>query len=187
MSFPCPHCSGSMLLHLELPEAGPGLHAPPRSKSLRLRHSGSPQRHRLGWACVLCPSQVRAAHATSCLVSALSPGVWCSLSPPQSQPLSFLGAQLECRLRCVMSLLWGADFSQMSTIQDPRKTWLATGSLLTVWCRMLSLGPRFPLTFLLWLSPACPLPPAGGGASCYPLVIDGSVLCSVSRPGSVLV
>ena len=24
----------------------------------------------------------------------------------------------------------------MSTVQDPRKTWLATGSLLTVWCRM---------------------------------------------------
>ena len=24
----------------------------------------------------------------------------------------------------------------MSTIQDPRKTWLATGSLLTVWWKM---------------------------------------------------
>ena len=29
--------------------------------SLRFRHSGSPQRCRLGWACVLCPSQVQAA------------------------------------------------------------------------------------------------------------------------------
>jgi len=28
----------------------------------------------------------------------------------------------------------------MSTIQDPRKTWLATGSLLTVWWRMLVSG-----------------------------------------------
>ena len=33
-----------------------------------------PQRHRLGWASVLCPSQVRAAQATRCLVSTLSPG-----------------------------------------------------------------------------------------------------------------
>ena len=52
------HCSGSRLLHWEPSEAGSGLHAPPRSKPLRLRHSGSPQRCRLGWACVLCPSQV---------------------------------------------------------------------------------------------------------------------------------
>ena len=55
---------------------------------------------------------------------------------------------------CTVCLLWGADLSlrpswQMSTIQDPRKTWLATGSLLTVWLRMLSLGPRLPLAF--WL------------------------------------
>ena len=40
----------------ELSEAGPGLHALP--KLLRFRFSGAPQRHRLGWACVLCPSQV---------------------------------------------------------------------------------------------------------------------------------
>ena len=55
------HSSGSRLLHREPSEASPGLHAPPRSKPLRLRHSGSPQRRRLGWACVLCPSQVRVA------------------------------------------------------------------------------------------------------------------------------
>ena len=55
------HSSGSRLLCRELSEASPRLHAPPRSKLLRLRHSGSPQRCRLGWACVLCPSQVRAA------------------------------------------------------------------------------------------------------------------------------
>ena len=51
----------SRLLPWEPSKAGPGLHAPPRSKPLRFRHSGSPQRHRLGWACVLCSSQVRAA------------------------------------------------------------------------------------------------------------------------------
>ena len=37
------------------------------SKPLRFRLSGTPQRRRLGWACVLCPSQVRAAQR---------PGAW---------------------------------------------------------------------------------------------------------------
>ena len=62
-----PGCSAG-----ELSKAGPGLHALPRSKLLRFRFSGTPQRHRLGWACVLCPPQVRAAQATRCLVSAHS-------------------------------------------------------------------------------------------------------------------
>ena len=64
---PCPRCSGSRLLHWQPSRASPGLHAPPRSKPLRFRHSGSPQRHRLGWACVLCPSQVQAAQVMRCL------------------------------------------------------------------------------------------------------------------------
>ena len=69
---PCPHCSGSRLLCREPSEASPGLHAPPRSKSLRFRHSGSPQRCRLVWAYVLCPSQVRAAQVMRCLVRAVA-------------------------------------------------------------------------------------------------------------------
>ena len=56
----------------ELSEVGPGLHALPRSKPLRFRFSGTPQRHRLGWACILCPSQVQAAQATRFLASTLS-------------------------------------------------------------------------------------------------------------------
>ena len=62
---------GCRLLHREPSKAGPGLHAPPRSKLLRFRHSGSPQRRRLGWACFLCPSQVRAAQVMRCLASAV--------------------------------------------------------------------------------------------------------------------
>jgi len=58
---------------LRLQAAGPGLYALPRSKTLRFRFSGTLQRCRLGWACVLCPSQVLAAQATRCLVSAVSP------------------------------------------------------------------------------------------------------------------
>ena len=72
---PCPHCSGSRLFHQEPSDASPGLHAPPSSKPLRFRHSGSPQRRRLRWACVLCPSQVRAAQVIRCLVSAITPSL----------------------------------------------------------------------------------------------------------------
>ena len=61
----CPRCSGSRLLRRDPSMAGPGLHAPPRSKPLRFRHSGSPQRRRLSWACVLYSSQVRAPICSS--------------------------------------------------------------------------------------------------------------------------
>ena len=62
----------------------------------------------------------------------------CVLSPPRFQPLGFLGAQQERHLRCAVYLLWEANLWlqtswQMSIVQDLRKTWLATGSLLTVW------------------------------------------------------
>ena len=69
---PCPHCSGSRLLCQELSKASPGLHAPPRFKPLRFRHSGSPQWHRLCWACVLCTSQVQAAQVMRCLANAVT-------------------------------------------------------------------------------------------------------------------
>ena len=91
----------------ELSEAGPGLHALPRSKLLRFRFLGTPQRHRLVWVCVWCHFQVQAAQVSRCLVSTLSHlGV---LSPPQSQQLSLLGVQWEHCLRCAICLLWGAD------------------------------------------------------------------------------
>ena len=73
VSFHGLHCSGSRLLCRELSEAGPGLRALSRSKPLRFRFSGTPQRRRLGWACVLCPSQVRAAQVARCLASAVTP------------------------------------------------------------------------------------------------------------------
>ena len=56
----------------ELSKAGSKFHALPRSKLLRFRFSGTPQGHRLGWACVLCPSQVRAAQVMRCLVSTVA-------------------------------------------------------------------------------------------------------------------
>ena len=42
------HCLGSRLLCRELSEVSPGLYALPRSKPLRFRYSGTPQRRRLG-------------------------------------------------------------------------------------------------------------------------------------------
>ena len=87
----------------ELSEAGPGLCGIPRSKSLRFSFLGTPERCRLGWACVLCPSQVRAAQASRCLASTLSPGGGHILSPPPSQPLSFLGVQQVCHVSLLES------------------------------------------------------------------------------------
>ena len=53
--FPSLHCSGFRLLCWELSEAGPGLHALPRSKPLRFRFSGTLQRHRLGLGLCFVP------------------------------------------------------------------------------------------------------------------------------------
>ena len=43
----------------------------------------------------------------------------------------------------------------MSTVQNPRKTWLATGSLITVCWRMPVSGPEIASCLRLWLSHAC--------------------------------
>ena len=137
----CP-CSQSVLsqstllrLQVALQGASPGLRALPRSKPLRFRFLGSPQRRRLSWTRILCTSPVRAAQVPRCLASALSPGGRLRLIASPVPASQFR------HLRCAVCLLWGADlrlrpFWQMSTIQDPRKTWLATGSLLAVWWKM---------------------------------------------------
>ena len=62
-----PGCSAGVLSKM-----GPAIRALPRSKMLWFRFLGTPQCHRLGWACILCPFQVWAAQATRCFVSSLS-------------------------------------------------------------------------------------------------------------------
>ena len=109
--------SQSTLLRLQV--------ALPGTEPLRFRFLSTPQRRRLSWACVLCPSHVQAAQVTRCLASSVTPGGRCILLPPQSQPLSFLGVQWARLLRCPVCLFWGADLwmqpsQQMSTIQNPR-------------------------------------------------------------------
>ena len=68
--FPGLHCSQAPGCSAgELSKAGPGFCALARSQPLRLRFSGVPRRHRLGWA---FHAQVRAAQISKCLASALS-------------------------------------------------------------------------------------------------------------------
>ena len=108
--FPCLHCLGSRLLCWERSEASPRLYALPRSKLHRFRYSGSPQRCRLGWACVLCPSQIRAAQVTRCSVSVVSV-TYC----------------LPCSCRLIFWLLQPTHLlRRMLTFQNPKKSWLAT-------------------------------------------------------------
>ena len=143
----------------ELPKAGPGLRALPRPKPVRFRLSGAPQRRRLGWACVLCPSQVQQLRR---------PGAWQVHSPrcgaSNHLPHPSHSVSWEHRLRCAVCLLWGPDLwlqpsRWMSAVQDPRKTWLATGSLLAV-CR-----PPACLSASSW---------AGPQPACSPLVFTQS-------------
>ena len=77
-----PGCSAGVLSKTD-----PAFPALLRSKLLRFRFLGSPQRHRLSWACVLCPFQVQAAQATRCLASALSQLGGASYHLPGPRPL----------------------------------------------------------------------------------------------------
>ena len=128
-----------------LSQVGPAFHAPPRSKQLRF--SSTPKGTDLDGLCILCPSQVWAAQMTRSLASALSYVGHASYSPPWFQPLSFPGVPREPSLSCAVCLFWGSDLRlwylcQISAVQDPRKMWWTTGSLLTVWWKMRSLGPK---------------------------------------------
>ena len=53
-----------------------------------------------------------------------------NLSPPPSLPFCFLGVQLARLLKCALCLFWGADLWlqpswRMSTVQNPKESWLA--------------------------------------------------------------
>ena len=86
---PCPHCSGSRLLRREPFEASPGLHALPRSKPLRFTRSGS-----------LVPFLGLSSSGDE----VLGERGRCSLSPPPSLPLGFLGVQPAHLLRWMLTV-----------------------------------------------------------------------------------
>ena len=84
---------------------------------------------------------------------------FCAL--PRSEQLRQAAAWWVHCPRCALCVSWGADLRlraswQMSTIQDPRKTWLATGSLLTVWWTMPVSGAKIGAApWLLALAVPC--------------------------------
>ena len=109
--FPSLHCLDSRLLRRELSDVGLGLLALSRSKPLRFRVWATPQRCRLGWACVFRRSHVRAAQVTRCLARVVAPS-W--------------------RLRLIPSLVPAAQFSGCTTgahSQVCRVSILGSGSL----------------------------------------------------------
>ena len=163
MCFPSLHCLGSRLLCRELSKVCPQLYALPRSKLLRFRFSGTPQRCRLGWACVLCPSPVLAAQVTRCLASTVTPS-WklrfiASLVPATRFSGCTTGMPSQvCRVSLLGADLWLRPFWWMSTVQNPKKSWLAMKPACSL-VEDASLGP--------WLPPSdsgCPhLPVSSGG------------------------
>ena len=72
-------------------------------QAAQVRRSGSPQRHRFGWDCALCPSQVRVAQEFGELDRR-------GLSPFLPLLLSFLGGPLAHPVRQIM------------TVQHPQKS-----------------------------------------------------------------
>ena len=102
--FPGLHCSGPQCFSGVLSQVCPGFHALPRSQQLR------------------------------------GPGAWCAHCPRGAAHLHHLpvlaapcpGCAVRARSQVCRGLLWGADLRlraswRMSTIQHPRRTWLATG------------------------------------------------------------
>ena len=154
--------SPSTLLRLQpaLQGTGPELCVLPRPKPLRFRFSGTPQKCRLGWACVLCLPRLSCSGSQELDGRTLP---WCGAPYPLCGPsLSFRKTQLGA---CTLCLFSGAGLSprpsqQMSTIQNLRK------SLVRNWrpvCSLIGdtpLGPSLPLS-----PPPCLLPLAGDGPS----------------------
>ena len=120
----------------ELSKVGPVFHALPRSNPLRC--SGTPQgQTRLGMRSVFFPGP--SSSGNQVFGERTVPGGPCILITSPVPAVQFPGGPARALSQPCVS--WGADLRlrpswQMSTIQDPRKTWLATGSLLTVWWRM---------------------------------------------------
>ena len=149
--------SGSWVLHKGADSVGPVFCAAPRSEQLR---------------------QPGAWQAQS------PPGAGCVLSTPPSQPLSFLSGCRHIPLRRAMCLFWGADLwlwpsQRTSTIQNPKKSWLATEPACSL-VEDASLGLRLPL-----FGSGCPLPAClqrriGQSTACWLFFGMRSVLGSVS-------
>ena len=126
--------SPSTLLRLlaALQGAGLELRALPRPKPLKFRFSGTPQRSRLGWACILC-----LPHQSSSGSQELDEHTLPRCSATSPLPSPSLSSQV-CLVQCSLCLFWGAISScdspgrcQPSRISG--SLWLEMGSLFAVW------------------------------------------------------
>ena len=158
---PCPHCSGSRLLCQEPSEAGPGLHVPPRSKPLRFRHLGSPQRRRLSWACILCPSQVRAVQVMRCFASTVTAQFsGCTTGTPSQadidrpEPQEVLVSKEACLQFCTYCLSGVAIARFWLWLPVTGGGWSAASSLCSVLCSVHGPGSlRLGLAFHMVVIP----------------------------------
>ena len=153
MRFPSLHLD-SRLLCQELSEAGPGLHALPRSKPLRFKFLSTPQRRRLSWACALCPSHVWASQVTRYLASAVTPrwAVHPTTSPVPAARLSGCTTGAPSQACLLKADFWVRPCQWMSSVQNPKNSWLAMEPICSL-VEDASLGLRLPLS-----SSGCPLP-----------------------------
>ena len=119
-------------LQVALQGGGPELRALLRPKPVRFQFLGTPQKHRLGWACVLClprPEQLRKPGARR----AHSPWVSCTLSPPRP---SFSFCTCQSSAPCVSSEELVSSCDAPGGCQPSRISgclWLEIGSLFVVW------------------------------------------------------
>ena len=155
-----------------------------RSKPLRFRFSGAPQRRTLGWASVLCLPRSEQLRRPG-VWGAQSPPAQCVLSPPQSQLLGFRARPA----LCAMYLFRGADLWLrpswwMSTIQNLKSLVRNRKPVCSLVGDALS-GVKFAPSGSGWRPPG-PCLGRGMGRSTAGERFSGigSVLCSVSGPAA---
>ena len=128
----CAFPSTLLRLQAALQGAGPELRALPGPKPLRFRFSGTPQKCRLSWACVLCLPRLSCSGSQE-LEECTLPG--CSAPYPLRSPsLSFQAHQFGTPCVCSGKLISGCDppgGGQPSRISG--SLWLEAGSLFAVW------------------------------------------------------
>ena len=164
------------------------MHFPGLSRS----GSGSPQRRRLGWTCILCPSFPALSNSGGQVLGERAL-LRCGASYYLPHPSCWVSCSRNAvsGVPCVCSgelISWLRPSWRLSSVQDPRKTWLATGNLLTVWWRMPSLGLSLPLYGSGCRRPSSLLPAGDDGpASCQLALLRYSLSpLFYERPSSAL-
>ena len=153
-----PHAPGCSIMTLS--HVGLAVHSLPSSKPLRFL--GALQGHWPRWTVCFVPFPGPSCSGNWVLGECTIPSELCILCISPFLATWFPRCTMRAQSRSAMCILWGANLRlwpsyPMWTVQDPRKTWLATGNLCKVWQKLRSLGPRlqWPLVFQLWLMYTC--------------------------------